>query len=241
MHHELIHYSADGLAMESHLFVAPGTAARRPGVLVFPEAFGLGEHAKSRARRLAELGYVALACDLHGEGKVYGNIGDVMGVLDPLRNDPARIRARAGGGLEALRARPEVDPGRIAAIGFCFGGTMSFELARGGAPIVAAVGFHSGLNTTAPQDARNITGKILACIGADDPGIPPAQRADFENEMRAGGVDWQLHLYGGVVHSFTNTAADALNMPDFARYDATADARSWAAMRALFAEVLDIG
>jgi dienelactone hydrolase len=162
-----------------------------------------------------------------------------MGLIGPLRGEVARIRARTAGGLEALRARPEVDPARIAAIGFCFGGTMSLELARGGADIRAVTGFHSGLATVAPDDAKHIRARVLVCIGADDPAISGEERAAFEQEMRAGGVSWQMHLYGGVVHSFTNEKAAAMGRPEFARYDADADARSWRAMRELFAEVLD--
>lgn len=237
MHTETLRYEADGLSMESSLYVDGKRDGRRPAVLVFPEAFGLGDHARSRAERLAGLGYVALACDLHGEARVYDELDAVMGLIKPLREHPERTRARAGGGLKALLARPEVDPARVAAIGYCFGGTMALELARGGAAIAGAVGFHSGLATAAPQDAKAIRGKVLVCIGADDPGIDAAQRNAFEEEMRAGGVDWQMKVYGGVVHSFTNPAADRLGRPDFARYDARADARSWAEMRAFFDEI----
>jgi len=237
MRSEVLTYEADGLAMRSHLYFEAGVSGKRPGVLVFPEAFGLGEHAKSRAQRLAGLGYIALACDLHGNGEVLADLPTVMGLLAPLRENPSRIRARSEGGLNALLARPEVDPAHIAAIGFCFGGTMALELARGGADIAGVVGFHSGLATVAPGDAHQIKGKVLVCLGADDPGIDAAQRAAFEEEMRAGKVDWQMNLYGGVVHSFTNPAADAMGMPEFARYDPQADARSWAEMRAFFGEI----
>jgi dienelactone hydrolase len=237
MRSEVLTYQADGLSMQSHLYFEAGVSGKRPGVLVFPEAFGLGEHAKSRAQRLAALGYIALACDLHGGGEVLNDLPTVMGLLAPLRENPGRIRARSEGGLHALLARPEVDAAHIAAIGFCFGGTMALELARGGAEIAGAVGFHSGLATAAPQDAHQIKGKILVCLGADDPGIDAAQRSAFEDEMRAGKVDWQMNLYGGVVHSFTNPAADAMGMPEMARYDPQADARSWAEMRAFFAEI----
>ncbi|QTH21610.1 dienelactone hydrolase family protein [Rhizorhabdus wittichii] len=237
MHTEILTYEADGLRMESHLFVDPAQSGRRPGVLVFPEAFGLGDHAKERARRLAGLGYAALACDLYGEGRFMADREQMMALFGPLREAPERIRARAGGGLEALLGRDEVDPARIASIGYCFGGTMSLELARGGAPIAGVVGFHSGLATGRPQDAKDIRARILVLIGADDPGIPPEQRAAFEAEMRAGKVDWQMKLYGGVVHSFTNKDADAMGMPDFARYDAAADRRSWDEMIAFFGEI----
>ncbi len=238
MHHETLTYQADGLIMQSQLFFEPADGPRA-GVLVFPEAFGLGAHAISRAERLAALGYVALACDLHGNGRLIEELQEAIGALQPLFADPSKTRARAHGGLTALTARPEVDAARIAAIGFCFGGTMSLELARGGADIKAVVGFHSGLGTTAPlTDAKNIKAKVLVNIGADDPMIPPDQRATFEKEMREGGVDWQMNLYGNTVHSFTNPEAAKRNMPDAIRYSAEADARSWEALKTLFAETL---
>lgn len=234
---ETLTYEADGLHMVGRLYYEGEEGGARPGVLVFPEAFGPGGHAKSRAERLAGLGYVALACDLHGEGRVFGDLGEVMPLIEALRADPLRTRARASAALNALRGRAEVDASKIAAIGFCFGGTMALELARGGAEVVGVVGFHSGLVTTKPEDAKNIRGRVLVCIGADDPSIPPEQRQAFEREMREGGVDWQMNLYGGVVHSFTNPEAGRLARPERARYDARADARSWAEMCAFFDEI----
>jgi dienelactone hydrolase len=208
-------------------------------VLVFPEAFGLSEHAVSRAERLAALGYVALACDLHGNGQLIDDLQQAVGMLQPLFADPSKTRARASGGLHALLGRAEVDRARIGAIGFCFGGTMALELARSGAEVAAIVGFHSGLGTAAPKtDAHGIKGRVLVCIGADDPMIPAEQRAEFEAEMRDAGVDWQMHVYGKTVHSFTNQMAAKRNMPDAIRYSAEADARSWASMQELFSETL---
>ncbi len=234
MQNETLTYEADGLTLRSQLFFQEG-GGTRPAVLVFPEAFGLSEHAISRARRLAELGYVALASDLHGDARLIEDMQQAMGALQPMREDAARTRARAGAGLAALLARPEVDGARVGAIGFCFGGSMALELARSGADVRAVVGFHSGLATPAPRtDAKAIRGRVLVCIGADDPMIPPEQRAEFEAEMREAGVDWQMHLYGGTVHGFTNPAADRRGMPHAIRYSADADARSWASMRALF-------
>ena len=235
--HDTITYQADGLNMVSHFYCDDALSGPRPGILVFPEAFGLGDHAKARAKQLAGLGYAALACDLHGDGKIIPALPDVMPIIHALRDNPLLIRARAQGGFDALTARPEVDKAKIAAIGYCFGGTMALELARGGAPLAGVVGFHSGLATTRPEEAKNIRAKILVCIGADDPGVPLEQRTAFEQEMRAGGVDWRMHVYGKVVHSFTNREAASLGMPDFARYDAGADNRSWHEMIALFDEV----
>jgi dienelactone hydrolase len=235
---ENVRYEADGLQMIGHFAWDERASGARPAVLVFPEAFGLGDHAKQRAERLAsEFGYAALACDLHGEQSVISDLAQVMPLLGPLRADAGKVRARTVKALEALVARPQVDARRVAAIGFCFGGTMSYELALSGADIRAAIGFHSGLQVTSPGDAKQIKGKVMALLGADDPGIPPDQRAAFEAMLREGGVDWQMSLYGGVVHSFTNEQADRLGRPEFARYDADADRRSWKQMSDLLAEV----
>ena len=237
MHTEALTYEVDGLRMVSHIYYDDRRDGRRPGVLVFPEAFGLGDHAKSRAERLAALGYVALACDLHGNGRFVHNLDEALGLVRPLRAEPARARVRAASALNALQGRAEVDPAKIAAIGHCYGGSMALELARSGALVAGVVGFHSGLATLAPQDAKNIRGKVLVCIGADDPSIPADQRSAFEQEMREGGVDWQMNVYGGVVHSFTNPESDKRGQPERARYDAKADARSWTAMCTFFREI----
>ena len=238
MKSEELRYEADGLSMIGRFTWDETATSPRPGVLVFPEAFGLGEHAIGRGERLTrELGYAALACDLHGDAKVIEDLAQVMPLLAPLRAEPSKVRDRTGKALAALTSRKEVDAGRTAAIGFCFGGTMSFELALAGAPIQAAVGFHSGLQVTSPGDAKQIKGKVLTLLGADDPGIPPEQRAAFIKMLGDAGVDWQMTLYGGVVHSFTNPHADRMGRPEFARYDAKADARSWKQMVDLFAEV----
>ena len=228
-------YSADGLNFQSQLFHAASATA--PAVLVFPEAFGLSEHALGKAERLASLGYHALACDLHGDAKLVTDLQEAIGLLQPLFTAPERTRARATAALQALVS--ETGATRAAAIGYCFGGTMALELARSGANIQAAVGFHSGLGSADPvKGPGTIKAKILVCIGADDPMIPAEQRAAFEAEMRAARVDWQLHVYGGVVHSFTEPKAASRNMPDAIRYSAEADARSFASMESLFKEIL---
>jgi len=147
------------------------------------------------------------------------------------------MRAQAPAGLEVLRDNPMCDPKRVAAIGYCFGGTCVLELARSVAEVADAVSFHDGLDSQAPADAKNIKGKVLVLHGGDDPHVPPKDVAAFEDEMRAGGVDWQFVTYGGAVHSFTNPASGN-DRSRGAAYDAQADRRSWEAMTVFFAEVL---
>ena len=161
-----------------------------------------------------------------------------MARLQPWMADPTAIRTRALAALDVLRAQNEVDPARLAAIGYCFGGTTALEIARSGADVKAVVGFHSGLATARPQDAVNIEGKVLVCIGADDPIIPPEQRLAFEKEMKSAAIDWRLQVYGGAGHSFTNPAADSRGMKGFFYHEAT-DRRSWNAMIELFGETLN--
>jgi dienelactone hydrolase len=238
MSSETVNYQADGLSMKGQLFRPAGASGPRPGVLVFPEAFGIGEHALSKAERIAGLGYVALACDLHGEALHVSDFEKMMPLLGPVASSSQKTRARAKGALDALTAQSGVDASKIAAIGYCFGGTMSLELACSGANISAAVGFHSGLAPVSIGEAGNIKGKVLLCLGADDPGISPEHRAAFEAAMKQAGVAWDLRLYGKVVHSFTNPKAADLGRPEFARYDAHADNDSFDAMRRLFEDVL---
>ncbi len=231
-----IAYDADGRTMVGTLALPDGTD-RRPGVLVSHEGPGLDDFGRSRATRLAELGYVAFALDYHGDGRPLTDREQMMARLGELSADPLRTRAIGTAGLDVLRAEARADTDRLAAIGYCFGGTLSLELARGGADLKAVVGFHAGLATARPEDARNIVGKVLALIGADDPIVDNAQRRGFEEEMRAGEVDWQLYVYGGAVHSFTRPGAETVGIPGIAYHEPT-DRRSWQAMLDLFDEVL---
>lgn len=235
---EDIAYEADGVRMVGMLAVDEDRPGRRPGVLVCHEGGGLTEHAKRIARRLADLGYVAFALDYFGDGRPPADSAQIMPRIMAWRADPSGIRIRAAAALEVLKSQPQTDLSRLAAIGYCFGGTTSLELARAGADLKAVVGFHSGLATTRQQDAANITGKVLVAIGADDPIIPPEERLAFEREMTAAGVDWRLHLYGGASHSFTNPNAAAFGRAGF-DYHAASDRRSWAAMLDLFDEVFE--
>jgi dienelactone hydrolase len=232
----LIRYAGDdGVPLTGYL--ADGSGGRpAPGVLVAHEGGGLGRHTKQRAARLAELGHVAFALDMYGEEDP--PLDRAMALGKALRDDRPKLRSRLGAALEILTGQANVDGGRLAAIGFCMGGAAVIELARMGAPLRAVVGFHSGFLPGTAEENEAVAGKLLLCHGADDPIVTAAQRDSFLAEATAAGIDWQLHLYGGVGHSFTNPDIDALNLPGFA-YDEAADRRSWQSMLNLFDEVLE--
>jgi len=213
-----------------------GQTGRRPGVVVFPEAFGLNDHARERARRLADLGFAALAADPHGEGRVFDDMASLSPSIQGYYEDRAGWRRRARAGLDALLAQPEVDGGRVAAIGFCFGGATCLELARSGAPLSAVVTFHGGLLPEMDGDAGRIAASVLICHGADDPLVQDETLKAVMDELRRDKVDWQVNYLGNAVHSFTDPLAGSHGIPGLA-YDEVAEARSWTAMRNLFGEV----
>jgi dienelactone hydrolase len=233
-----IDYRDQAVNLRGYLAWDETAAARRPGVLVFHEGLGLGEFAMARARMLAELGYVALAADMFGDRRQAHNLEEAGKLVGGLRNAPEMLRARGRAALATLAALPQVDASRLAAIGFCFGGSVALELARGGADLKAVVSFHGILATRTTAGSGKLKASVLVCTGADDPLAPPDQVRAFEDEMRAAAVrDWQLISNGNTQHGFTNPAADGSIMRA-ALYSAQADRRSWASMRSLFDEVL---
>ena len=227
------HCGAD--VMLGRLALPPGTAPA-PAVLIAHEANGLDGYQRGRPERLAELGYVALAMDYHGGGRVYSDRDEMMARLEYIGSDPDRVRRLGRAGLDALLAQARVDRSRVAAIGYCFGAAVVLELARSGANIKAVVGFHPGMASSRPEDSRHIGGRVLMCVGADDPLIPEGHRVSFQREMTTAGVDWRMNLYGGVKHSFTHPNAAGAGVPGL-EYNERAAARSWRAMLDLFDEV----
>lgn len=225
----------DGAVTLKGYLADEGKGGARPGVVLFPEAFGIGPHVKDRADRLAALGYVALAADPYGDATVARDLPHAIELMNGVVGDVNKWRARAQAALDALIAQPGVDKAKLAAIGYCMGGSTSQELGRSGAPLAAIVSFHGGLQMAKPEDCKNIRGKVLVCTGADDPMIPPAQVTAYIEQMQKTKVDWQVHSYGGVVHSFTNPDADKVGNPALA-YNADADRRSWASMLQVFDE-----
>ena len=231
-----IEYEDGNVTLRGLVAFDDATSHQRPGVLVMPEAFGLGAHATQRAERLALLGYVALAGDPYGNGLEVTDLQEAITYASALREDPATFHQRARVALDTLASLPQVDASRLAAIGYCLGGTFALELARDGAPLRGVVSFHGGLETSRPAVAGQVKAKILVCTGADDPFVPVAQVNALAEEMTTAQADWQIIRYGGTVHSFTNPDADRVGVPGLA-YNTLADERSWKAMAAFFEEI----
>ncbi len=232
-----VEYRAGDAVLEGLVSFDTAGPAKKPGVVVVHDWMGVGPYVRSRAEQLAALGYVAFAADIYGKGVRPANAKEASAQAGKFKADRPLLRARVTAALAELRRQPNVAATRVAAIGYCFGGTAALELARSGAEVAGVVTFHGGLDSPTPADAKNIKAKVLALHGADDPFVPPAQVQAFEEEMRGGGVDWQLVKYSGAVHSFTLPDAGSDNSKG-AAYNATADRRSWEAMKTFFNEVL---
>jgi dienelactone hydrolase len=231
-----IEYRDGDVTLRGYVAYDDQLSNQRPGILVMPEAFGLGAHAKHRADRLAALGYVVLAGDPYGNGLEPKDLPEAMQHAGPLREDPAKFRQRARVALDTLASLPQVDASKLAMIGHCMGGTFSLELARDGAPLKGVVSFHGGLDTKSPAEAGKTKAKILVCHGSDDPFVSVAAVNTFVEEMTKAGTDWQLISYGGTVHSFTNPDAGRYGVDGLA-YNKQTDERSWKAMLAFFDEI----
>lgn len=233
---QVCEYKDGAVALRGYLAYDDAVKGRRPGVLVMPEAFGLGVHAKRRADMLAQLGYVALAGDPYGDGFETGDLQEAIKRATAIGSDPAVARRRIRVALDQLASLDVVDSGKLASMGYCMGGGLSVELARDGAPVRGVVSFHGVLATQRPAQAGQVKAKILVCTGADDPFVPHAQIEAFQDEMTKAGVDWQVISYGGTKHSFTNPDADKVGAPGLA-YNKFADERSWKAMKSFFEEI----
>ena len=233
-----IEYEHDGQTYRGVLAHDPAAGEARPLVFVVHEWWGLTEHARNAAVKLAEAGFVGFAVDMYGDGRTTDDAAQAAAWAGPFRQDAQRAVDIMAAANAAVAEHEAVRPGPAASIGFCFGGTVSLELARKGwAPLGAVVSFHGGLGSSVPEDERALTAAVLVHHGAADTMVPQADVEALEAELTQAGVDWQFNAYGGAKHSFTNPKADEYGM-DAVGYDAAAAERSWAATVAFLRGVL---
>jgi len=232
-------YEGAGVTMKGYLAYDDATAEKRPGVLVVHEWWGHNDYARKRAHMLAELGYVAMAVDMYGDGKQAMHPDDAGKFAGEVMQNTATARGRFQAALEQLKRHPATDTGRIAAIGYCFGGGVVLHMARAGMDLAGVVSFHGSLKTQSPAEAGLVKASILVCHGAKDPLVPPEQVGEFMREMTAAGADLRFSAYPEATHSFTNPEADQFaekfGLP--VGYDAEADQQSWAEMQAFFKRI----
>jgi dienelactone hydrolase len=222
-----IDYKQGDTTLEGWLVYDDAQTGKRPGVLIYPQWRGPSQHEQSTAEQLAELGYIAFVADIYGKDVRPTTPQAAAAEAGKYMKDRPLMLARAQAALDAFRQSDLVDAGKIAAIGYCFGGAPALDLARSGAPLVDVIAFHGVLGTPTPENAKNIKAHVLVLHGAADPLVNSEAVAKFEKEMADAGIDWQVVLYGGAMHAFTihdaNDAAHGL------QYDAVADRRSWQA------------
>jgi dienelactone hydrolase len=233
-----IAYSDGAVELEGFVAYPSGfenSRSKIPGILVVHDWTGVGPNVKMRIQKLAELGYIAFAADIYGKN-VHPQPPEAGKVAGMYKANRPLLRHRVELGLAQLKAQVNVDPNKIVAMGYCFGGTTILELARSGADLKGFISFHGGLDTPTPQDAKNIKAPILILTGADDPSVPPKQIEAFENEMRAGDVKYQIVKYPGAVHAFTIREAGNDNSKG-AAYNRNADLQSWEAMKTFLKQV----
>jgi dienelactone hydrolase len=225
--------------MKGYLAYDENITGKRPGVLVVHEWWGLNDYARKRARMLAELGYTALAVDMYGEGKQAVHPDDAKVFSSELMKNSDSAKARFMAAMDFLKQQPNVDPTRIAAIGYCLGGGVVLNMARQGVDLKGVASFHGGLTAVKPAQPGGVKAKILVLHGGADRFVTPEQIEAFKQEMKSAGVDFQFISYPGAVHSFTNPEADELgkkyNMP--IAYNADADRKSWAELRGFLKKI----
>ena len=235
---EVPYTAADGTRLVGYHAWDDAISGPRPGVIVVHEWWGLNDYAKRRARDLAALGYSALAVDMYGDGRNTQHPDDAKAFMNAALADPAIPKARFQAGLDLLKAQPQTDPARLAAIGYCFGGKVVLDMARQGLPLAAVVSFHGALVTATPATPGSVKAKVLVEHGAADSFITAEQIAAFKAEMDQAGADYRFVELPGAKHGFSNPDADAHKGHGLdLGYQKEADERSWADMQALFKDV----
>lgn len=222
-------YSVNGTTLKGYIAYDDAAKGKRPGILVVHEWWGHNEYARKRARMLAERGYTALALDMYGDGKQAHHPDDAGKFASEVSQNAPLAKARFEAALNLIKQEKSVDAANIAAIGYCFGGSVVLNMARAGEPLKAVASFHGGLSTQQPAERGKVNARIASFTGEEDPMIPATQVAAFRQEMEKAGVTYKAVTYPGAKHAFTNPAADEFgkkfNMP--LAYNAAADKASW--------------
>ena len=234
-----VNYQVDGVSLQGYLAIPKGLSEKTPGILVVHEWWGHNEYARKRAEMLAESGYIAFALDMYGDNKVTDHPKEAKQFMQEATRDSQVLTDRFNAALELLKQQEYIDPDRIAAIGYCFGGAVVLNMARAGTELKGVVSFHGSLATKNPAVKDKVKAKVLVLHGGNDALVPAEQVQAFEEEMQAANVDYELVIYEGVDHSFTNPAADEIgekhSMP--ISYDQEADEDSWQRMKNLLIEI----
>jgi dienelactone hydrolase len=231
-----ISYQEDGATLQGYLAYDNALKGKRPGVLVVHEWWGLNDYARKRATQLAAMGYVAFALDMYGKGKVADHPEQAKEFMKKVTQNVGAWQKRALAGLEILKKQPNTDSNRIAAIGYCFGGSTVQQLAYSGADIRGIVSFHGSLIPPTESAVKLTKAKILICHGASDPYTKPEALQTYLTTMNASGIDWKMSIYAHAKHAFTNPDADNYGMAALG-YNRTADRRSWEDMKQFFNEI----
>ncbi|MGZ4959955.1 MAG: dienelactone hydrolase family protein [Methylomonas sp.] len=230
-----VNYLDEDVLLKGYFAYDDAIEGPRPVVMVHHAWVGRDEFVADKARKLAELGYLAFATDMYGKGVLGSSPEENARLMQPFMENRAKLQQRLHAALKTVKLMPWADNNRIAAIGFCFGGLCALDLARTGVDIRGIVAFHGLLG--APENIPNpkIMAKVLVLHGHDDPMAPPEQVLALQTELTEAGADWQVHVYGNTMHAFSNPVA---NNPDFGTvYQPVADRRSWQAMQNFLAEI----
>jgi dienelactone hydrolase len=233
---ETVEYKHGDTTLKGFLAYDDATTDKRPAVIIVHEWWGLNDYVKRRAQDVARLGYVAFAPDMYGDGKTTSDPKEAGKLAGGIKGDPTLEIARAQAAMDVVKNQPLVDGSRVAAMGYCFGGSVALDMARAGWPLAGVVSFHGALGTSKPAQPGAIKAKVLVLHGADDPMVKPEEVMAFLKEMKDAKADWYLTAYASAVHAFTNPEADKFGIPGVS-YNANADRRSWEAMRDFFNEI----
>ncbi len=236
---EEVTYSADNIQMKGFLAFDASISGKRPGVLVVHEWWGHNDYTRNRANMLAEMGYIALAVDMYGDGKIAAHPEDAGEFASAVFKNFEGAKIRFDKAFDVLRSNPNADGDNIAAIGYCFGGGIVLNMARQGKDLKGVVSFHGGLGPVSPAKEGTLKGRILVCNGAADKFTSEKEIADFKKEMDAAKANYSFKSYEGAVHGFTNPGADSLGQKFkmALAYNAPADQQSWSDMTAFFKEI----